>query len=256
MGASERFFEVLGVQRRRQQEFSLSDSFMTPSAFELNPGEEAPVSEWLRQLEVGESSASEALYQHFCARLHEFARQRLPARVRRGYDEEDVAVSAFNSLFLGVRGQRLSLRARTDFWRLLLKIAERKIAHRIRYELRDKRDLRRLVEDSVFAAEPVRGCRQTSNGSAGLESREPTPEFAAEVAETCDTMLAALPDDVSRKTALLKLENHTDEEIAGKLGCTRRTVQRKLVVIRRTWQVIGGFDPDAENMSQSGKERS
>lgn len=38
------------------------------------------------------------------------------------------------------------------------------------------------------------------------------------------------------------LENYTAEQVAEKLGCSRRTVQRKLLVIRRTWQDAGKIE--------------
>lgn len=57
-----------------------------------------------------------------------------------------------------------------------------------------------------------------------------------EVAETCENLLTSLPDDSCRTIAMLMLENYTAEQAAQKLGCTRRTIQRKLLVIRRTWQ--------------------
>lgn len=93
-------------------------------------------------------------------------------------------------------------------------------------------------------------------GVDSIAGHEPTPEFAVEVAETCDALLASLPDDNSRKIALLKLENYTADEIAAKLGCTRRTVQRKLLVIRRTWQHASGLEVEANDVSQSDKERA
>lgn len=116
--------------------------------------DDSPVTVWLRQLEVGDSEAAQPLYQHFCSRLHEMARLRIPTNVRSAYDQDDVAVSAFHSVFLSVRKQKYEINDRGDFWRLLLTIAERKIAKRIRYELQDKRDVRRVVRNSIFLHAP------------------------------------------------------------------------------------------------------
>jgi len=44
--------------------------------------------------------------------------------------------------------------------------------------------------------------------------------------------------------ALLKMEGYTGEEIADRLGCSLRSVARKLELIRRTW--LGGEGPDDE----------
>ena len=199
---------------------------------------------------MGDAQAAQLLYQHFCERVEEMARQRIPANVRRAYDQDDVVVSAFHSLFLGVRKQQYQLHDRFDFWRLLLTIAERKIAKRVRHETRDKRDVRRVVHNSVFLKSSTEQTGDAPRGVDALPGREPTAELAAEVSETCEAMLAALPDGTSRQIALLKLENHTSEEIAAKLGCTRRTIQRKLLVIRRTWQHASGIEPKNEEVSR------
>ena len=215
---------------------------------------DSPVTVWLRELEAGEQAAAQALYEHFVAQVLALARQRMPAKVRSVYDEDDVAVSAFQSLFRGVLEQRFRFRDRTDIWRLLLTIAERKIALRIRHETRDKRDVRRVAENSIFLPESPGKPSNREESQKSLLAREPTPEFAAEVADTCDALLAVLPDENSRQIALLKLENLTVEEIAAKLGCARRTVQRRLLVIRRAWQEAGGMGTAADDVSQSGDE--
>ncbi len=185
------------------------------------------------------------MYEHFCTRLQALVRQRIPASIRRAYDDDDASASAFHSLFLGVREGRYQFGDRADFWRLLFTIAERKIAKRVRHETRDKRDVRRLVQNSVFVKMPT----ARSDDTESLVGYEPTPAFAAEVSETCDGLLASLPDDTSRKIALLKLESYTSDEIAEQLGCTRRTVQRKLLVIRRTWQHAGGLEVEVQDVS-------
>lgn len=225
-----------------------------PSQTASNSSE--PVTSWLRQLEGDDFEGAPALFQHFWMRLRNLAQKRLPISIRRAYDEDDVAVSAFNSLFAGVREQRFNFQNRNDFWRLLLTIAERKISRRIQYETREKRDVRRVVENAIPLQQSFERSNEIPICLESVESRELTPEFAAEFADTCEKLLAALPDDVSRKIALLKLENHTDEEVATALGCTRRTVQRRLMVIRRTWQDQSEIGMSNDRMSQSDDERA
>ena len=234
----------------------MSDSHTSRDVAARDERDTSPVTVWLRRLEAGDAQAAQPLYQHFCVRLQELARRRIPAKVRSVYDHDDASASAFHSLFLGIREQRYQLRDRTDIWRLLLTIAERKIAHRIRDELRDKRDMRRVVQESVFLRLPKEQGGDVPAGMDSLTGREPTPEFAAEVSDTCDALLAALPDDKSRQIALLKLERHTSDEVAAKLGCSRRTVQRKLLVIRRTWQHAVGIESVDDDVSQSGGEQA
>jgi DNA-directed RNA polymerase specialized sigma24 family protein len=64
---------------------------------------------------------------------------------------------------------------------------------------------------------------------------EPTPEFAALVAEECQRRLDSLGDAELRSVALWKMEGYTNDEIAERLGCVPRTVERKLRVIRGLW---------------------
>ena len=72
----------------------------------------------------------------------------------------------------------------------------------------------------------------------GLEQiigSEPTPEFAAQVAEECQRLLSRLGDAELRQIAVWKMEAYSNKEIAAKLGCVVRTVERKLGLIRTLW---------------------
>ena len=65
---------------------------------------------------------------------------------------------------------------------------------------------------------------------------EPTPEFAALVVEEYRNRLEVLDDDSLRRIATWKLEGYTNDEIADRLGCARRTVANKLKLIRLKWE--------------------
>ena len=64
---------------------------------------------------------------------------------------------------------------------------------------------------------------------------EPSPEFAAMVAEEFRLRLEGLKDDSLRQVALSRMEGYTNDEIADQLGCARRTIARRLDLIRKTW---------------------
>ena len=68
---------------------------------------------------------------------------------------------------------------------------------------------------------------------------EPTPEFAAMMADEYRRLFGSLADESLRVVALLKLEGHSNEEIARSLDCGLRTVERKLEVIRKRWIAEG-----------------
>ena len=63
----------------------------------------------------------------------------------------------------------------------------------------------------------------------------PTPEFAAIMADQCDHLLGQLNDDL-RQVAAAKMEAYTNEEIVNRLDCSLSTVERSLRLIRRIWE--------------------
>jgi len=193
----------------------------------IDPSDE-PVTHWMRQLEAGQAEAARPLWEHFCQKLMDLANHKLSPQLRRTYDEDDVAVSAFHSLCRVIADRRASdLNDRVNLWRLLVTIAERKIASRLRDESRAKRNLWRTVGESCFV-------KLDGSGSVfdQLPSLEPTPEFAAEFADLCGSLLDSLGNDLLCDIARLKLKNYDTDQIAEQLGISRRTVQRKLLIIQ------------------------
>src|SRR5262249_35194380 len=154
------------------------------------------------------------------------ARARLRGRPR-GADEEDVALSAFDSFCKGAeRGRFPRLDDRDDLWRLLLALTERKAVDLLRRENRQKRGGGTVVEEGAVAG---------AGGLDHLAGREPSPAFAAELAEEFCHRLEVLDEEL-RTIAVWKLEGDTTEEIAVRLDCAPRTVERKLRLIRSLWQ--------------------
>ena len=188
---------------------------------------------WIAGVKAGDLAAAQPLWERYFARMVDLARARLRASGRRGHDaagdEEDAALSAFDSLCAGLaRGQFPQLADRDDLWRLLVVITTRKVRAQARRRLRQKRG----------AGQVQPACDLDDPGSdddvlARAVGSEPTPEFAAMVAEEYRRLLDRLGDDVLRKVAILRMEGYTTDAIAGQLGCARRTVARQLALIRR-----------------------
>ena len=55
------------------------------------------------------------------------------------------------------------------------------------------------------------------------------------MAENMQELLDRLDDDEMRQVALGKLEGLTNKELAERLGISRRSVERKLGIIRGSW---------------------
>lgn len=195
---------------------------------------------WLGNLKDGDLAAAQPLWERYFARLVAVARGKLK-KVRRASaceDEEDAALSAFNSFCGGIaRGRFPQLADRDDLWKLLVVITARKAMAQAQREGRQKRGGGRVVDEAVLFGGGAGG-----DGSiAGLEriaGEGPTPEFAAMMAEECDRLLASLDDDSLRQVALSRMEGYTNDEIADQLGCARRTIARRLDLIRKTWMSL------------------
>jgi DNA-directed RNA polymerase specialized sigma24 family protein len=63
------------------------------------------------------------------------------------------------------------------------------------------------------------------------------------VAEACRRRLDGLADESLRQVALLKMEGYANEEVAARLGAGLRSVERKLMAIRKRWEEDGPHDP-------------
>jgi DNA-directed RNA polymerase specialized sigma24 family protein len=186
--------------------------------------EEGSVTHWLSRLREGDPAAAEQLWHRYFQRLVGLARKRLQGAPRRAADEEDVALSAFDSFCRRAeQGCFPELLDRDSLWRVLVVITGRKAYHLVRDESRQKR------------GGPAGGPADEQD-LAEVLSREPSPEFAAQVAEDCERLLRSLGDPELRSVALLKMEGYTNGEVARQLGFSARSVKRKLQLIRRLWE--------------------
>ena len=140
----------------------------------------------------------------------------------------------FIACVLGVGDGRFAdLADRESLWKLLVTIAVRKAQRAIRDEFTQKRGGGAVLgESAVMSREDV------AAGVHGLEKmlgNEPTPEFAAQVAEEWHDLLNRLNDDELRKIAIWKMEGFTSNEIAQRLGKALATIERRLKLIRTVW---------------------
>ena len=188
---------------------------------------------WLDGVKLGDGAQIQRLWDRYFERLVRLAGSRLPGHGRRAYDEEDVALSAFQSFCDGItRGQFPHLADRDDLWRLLATITTRKVI------------------GTPAAPGPAEAGRRQGPGRVGRERRErprrggdgPVPQSRADrgsgnrVRRRLRPPLHRLADPTLKLIALRKLEGRTTDEVATELGTTRRTIDRKLRLIRALWQ--------------------
>ena len=200
---------------------------------------EASVTQWIDRLKAGDPDAAQNLWERYFRRLVGLARKKLRAAPRRAADEEDVALSAFDSFCRGAEQDRFpQLHDRLDLWQLLVLLTARKASDLAQHERRQKRGGGAVLDEAALPRPADSSAWEAALEQ--IEGPEPTPAFAAQVAEECRRLLECLDSPELRSVALLKVEGHDNEEIAAQLGCGLRTVERRLRLIRGIWEQEAG----------------
>ena len=183
------------------------------------------ISRCIDMLKGGDHDAAERLWATYIRRLVGLARARIGAAPRRAADEEDVALSAFDSFCRRAeRGQFARLSDRDDLWQVLVMITERKAIDLMRREGRKSRGEGKVLSFS-----------DSSTLGDEVLDRGPTPEFAAQAADEFRRLLGLLEEESLRNVAIWTMEGYTNRQIAARLGCIEQTVERKLRSIRLIW---------------------
>jgi DNA-directed RNA polymerase specialized sigma24 family protein len=176
------------------------------------------ITEWLDQTKCGDHAAFEKIWNRYYSNLVLLARNSVARSADRSADEEDAVQSAMKSFyFRACEGRYPDLDDREGLWKLLLSITLSKVRAASRKETR-----RREILEREFSGENFR-------------KGEPSPEFAAEMADQFEELMSLLKDDLLSKIALAKLEGYYNQEIADQFGKSIPTIERKLRLIRDLW---------------------
>jgi|GEM_PF-3896030 len=180
------------------------------------------ISRAIDAVRLGKEAAAKLLWDRFSGQMTGVARSAIFSQHRRYYGAEEIVNSAFASVVMKLWNNDLEeIRTRNDLWRMLMLA--------LRHKHSDKRkQINSLKRGSGFV-----------QGEMGLEIEEPvdplTPADLVEINHDFGTLLDSLPDDLSRKTALLRIAGNTVLEIAAELDVPVRNIERRLYIIRKTW---------------------
>ncbi len=185
------------------------------------------VTHWIGQLKAGDATAAQPLWERYFHRLVLLAGKRLRDAPRAPVNGEDVALSVFDRFCRdAARGALPQLSDRDGLWQWLVVNTAHKAIDVLRGEQSRKRGGGRRHEVSDEELQRVLG-------------DEPSPDFAAEVAEEYRRLLDLLPGDDLRQLAIWRMEGYTLDEIAIRMNCVTRTVKRRLQLIRDHWEQEG-----------------
>jgi RNA polymerase sigma factor (sigma-70 family) len=182
--------------------------------------------------------AARLIWTRYFRDLLELARHNLNKRIRRREDEEDVLQSMYKSFCLRQQRGEFDLASRDALWKLLVTITLRKARNAAKKQMREKRDVGR--EQTIS---------DQDDGESGqwvleqMDSSGPSPAEAALLNEALERRLEALDDVQLTEIALWRLEGYTNREIADRLDCTERSVERRMERIRNRWTL---YDDQSE----------
>jgi DNA-directed RNA polymerase specialized sigma24 family protein len=199
---------------------------MTSPADSRSDPTEGSITWFFGQLRQGDDLALAGLWQRFFPRLMALATHVLADRPQRAASAEDAVQEALVSFWRRAReGEFESVADRDHLWRLLAQFTVFKARRQVRRESAEKRGGGRILD------EPTLADSDNPQPLAELAWQQPTAEVDLGAAE----LVEQLPTEL-RQFAVLWLLGHTTEEIAEKMHCTQRKVQRKLELVRLRWE--------------------
>jgi DNA-directed RNA polymerase specialized sigma24 family protein len=177
-----------------------------------------PITFWINQLKAGDADAARRLWEAYRSRMEQQADRKLAGLSPGAGGAEDAANMAFKGFLSGVRKTDFpNLGDRENLWQLLFTLTERKAINLARRETSRKRG---------------GGKVKPLHPDAPLAAPAPPPEMVVEIADRIEH----LGDAALRAVAVGVMMGYTQPEIAKQLGCTVRSVEYKVTLIREIWE--------------------
>ena len=174
-------------------------------------------SNWFNDVVQQHVGYDELTVNRFGDRLIRLAKSRLPDRLQRRIDPEDIVQSVFRSFFARHEAGQFEFSEAPDVWRLLAAITYAKIQKTIRFHARQQRDIGR----ESYSDDCVRPTYDVS----------PNASAVIMMMELLDQILEELPE-THREIVRLRMESFTISEIAERMKISTRTVLRALKLVR------------------------
>lgn len=210
--------------------------------------EDTSVTRWLGLLKDGDQQAAQRIWDKYSNQLYRLAQRILQGIPDRVADPDQAIVDAFLSFLDLVRESNYKqLDDRNDVLQLLTMLTVRKTLNQRRYWKGLRLGLNQTVGESRLKSPNL-----AESNPAGIDQaaiHEESPDLATILSDELEHLAKLLashdPPDKHRFQELLRLqwegfcrrpEGYTQDEIAKKMNVDRRTVQRKLKLIRQIWE--------------------
>ncbi len=193
----------------------------------------------IRRIEAGDAESASELWKYCFTRLHAYCQRKLPSNLCRILDEEDLALSAFKSFCLGAQDGKFGpIDGRDEFWKLMYCIAARKARVSVRYQQALKRGGGQVRGESVFldGTSPYQNSESAARGIEQVAQENACPVSIEAFLTDCEELFEQLDTNELRMIAMMRVEGYSVDEIADRIGCAKRSVERRLNLIRQIWK--------------------
>jgi hypothetical protein len=167
---------------------------------------DAEFEDLIRRVRAGDKDAAAALVRQYESAVRVAVRARLfDAEMRRQFDSMDICQSVLASFFVRVAAGQFDLHRPSQLVALLTKMAQNKLAWHVRYNLQQRRDIRRMQPDEGEVT-------QRSSSECDPARQVEVKELLERTWQTMDTEL--------REIASRRLEGQSWTQVATAIGGT------------------------------------
>ncbi len=174
--------------------------------------------------QLGDQEAAGEIFARFSKQLLPVVRRKLHPRLLSKIDPEDIVQSVYRTVVRRQKEGTIDLHGAPELAALLMTIAVRKCIDKARYYFSQQRDPRREVPLDVASHEHAH-IRAFLSGAS-----------ASDLEDSVDECLQRLRNELDPNTwnvLELRLQGLSTSAIANRLGCSVRTVQLRLALVRR-----------------------
>lgn len=182
-----------------------------------SPEEQALIDLW-RQ---GDQDAARRIVERYCDRMLLLARRRISERLASRVDPDDILQSVFRTFFRRVKEGQFVFEEQDDLCKLLMRITLHKTLRQVAFHRAAKRDPGQEVGQGEHHRERL----------LAVLDREPTAEATVAFLDQMEHFLGKL-DGETRRIIEMRVEGHSNEEIAKELGIYDRKIRRAVERVR------------------------
>ncbi len=235
-GCAHATYAAVALGRRVHVGKNVIQGFRVHSRIEMSQLASGSVTRWIPGLKRGDQEAQTWLLARYYQRVLSLAEVRLGNAPRRAADEEDVASEVFHQFLNRAQTDGFrQLEDRIDLEDILLMLTRRRATDSFRTAM-----TRRKFElgESAFGRAANGHANRSIDNQPSANSTDSADTLTREIAEIIRGLFHSIECEELKlvQIAMLRLQGFSADEIADQIGELRRTVYRRLELIRTRWQ--------------------